>query len=415
MKDFIKHNKTIVTIAIILFILPIVLFGTHYFLKINQSPTVKKSNTPKIRLDMIKDEVDIEVNSQLPNISEYFKNTSDLNDFPVVSYYKNGNKIDVDLSKIAEYDVKILYQKEEYASTLKVIDKTPPIVNFKELSIKEGTRYIGRNFIQTYYDNSGDKNYLVSYKNNEDANINKPGSYDINLSVCDTSKNCTEGVAKLNIYTDDSNRKYLSSETKTITTKDEPVKYGVTKKTTIDITYALYDDGSKEEITRNNEIIEYDYSNFSRDYLHEMKQEATLLYKEQQSTRLLMLDKVNSYRQEAGVKNLQLDPKLSVLATVRAMEMAYGNKYSHRRPYIEKEWQSWSSFWKEDIFDFPFDYSKFLGENVGHKYNEDKNMIEAWRQSESEYAVMVEPKYSKIGIGKYTFNGVNYWVQLFIE
>lgn len=413
--NFFKKYHFIIVSTIGFLILILAVFSTYSYLKENKSPELVKNKSKTIDNSIIRNQLSVEVNGKLPNVIDYFIKGDDIKDFPVISYYKDDEKTTVDMSKLDSYTVKIIYQDEEYESSLNVVDKTPPEVTLKDLNVKEGERYIARNFIQTYYDNSKEKGYSVSYKDPSNANITNPGTYDIELSICDNYKNCTEGSTKLIVNYNNSDKHYIKSETETIITKEEPIKYGVKKITTSDVTYSLYDDGSREETTRGNEITEYDYSGFNRSYLKDMKEEAKELYNTQGFTRTDILTATNSKRREKGIQNLSLDPKLSVLAIVRAMEIAYGDQLSHERPYDDEEYQSWISFWREDIFDFNFDIRSLLGENVGAGMITDEEMIKMWSENEDDLKLMLDEHYTKTGVGKYSLNGVDYWVQFFVE
>lgn len=404
------------TIGFLVLIL-LVFSGYKYFLEYKEPETVDKPvSKAKVDNELIKEEVSTEINSYLPDVKEYFNIYDDLNDFPTVSYYdENEEEIAVDLTKVGTYNVKIKYHDNEYKSTLNVIDTTPPDVTFKELSIKEGERYIARNFVQYYKDNSKEKGYSVSYKDSTNANITRPGTYNIDLSVCDNYKNCTEGSTKLTIFYNNSNKKYVKSEKENLILKEETIKYGVKKITSTDVTYSYYDDGSKDEISRDNEVVSYDYSGFNHDYINEMKKEALSIYNDQGFTRTDILSTINNYRRDLNVAPLSLNREMSVLAIIRAMELAYSNRVSHERPYEEEKYKQWKSIFLEKICDVNIDYRVSIAESIGSQQESDKAMADYWRSSTEASDIMLNPKYTKTGIGKYTLDGVDYWVQLYVE
>ena len=140
-----------------------------------------------------------------------------------------------------------------------------------------------------------------------------------------------------------------------------------------------------------------------------MKPEANNLYNNLSSTRDTIVTETNKYRSEQGLTGLRVDKTLSILATVRAMEMAYGNKFSHTRP----NGKSWDTFWNESGFNFSVPAGGTYGENLAYGYTSDLGACNGWRNSEGHYANMINPAYTKIGIGKYTLNGKTYWVQFF--
>ena len=56
-----------------------------------------------------------------------------------------------------------------------------------------------------------------------------------------------------------------------------------------------------------------------------------------------------------------------------------------------------------------------MAENVAGEYDTDVEVVTEWHNSKSHNAIMLEGNFTKIGIGKYSFNGKTYWVQLFSE
>lgn len=423
MKKSFKECRFVFVITIVLLL---VFVGTLFFsnyMKLKHEPVVRTNSTTevkepasnKIASGVLKSEVNVEINSSLPDIKEFFNDMSNLNDFPTIKYFKDKKEVSVDLTSLDTYEVEISYQEKVYYSTLNIVDTTPPKVTLKELSLKEGHRYLGRNFIQTYNDNSKNKNYTVSFKDQSYSDITAPGTYDIALQVCDSSNNCTDGSTKLFIFQYNSQKKYLRSEDVTEILKEEPLKYGMKKVTSTEVTYALYDDGSKEEVSRNNETVDYDYSGFNHEYLSDMKKEATVLFDDQAYTRLDIIGEENNLRREKRLPDLTLDKKLSVLAIVRAMEIAHCGRFITNRPYKDPALQPYYTFWQESIFDYNYSYDSKIGENLGAKYADDQSMLNAWHSNVEQYQLITDADYRKTGIGKYTLNGTTYWVQLFIS
>jgi len=371
----------------------------------------------------IKDELSIEINSSLPDIEDYFTKLDNADDY-TITYYKNEEEVTPDTKITGEYEV-VIEGKKNYRTILKIVDTTPPTVTFDTYTITSGSGYMAENFVKEYEDNSGSNIYVASFASSKDSGITEVGSHEVTIKVCDINNVCTEGKATLvvnektnsnnssnsnksNNSSNSSSKKTTRKSTETVTLKKENVNYGVVKKTTAVITYEIKSDGSKVELSRKNTKTFYDYSGFNGT-VSSMKPEATKLYDSQASDRQTILDATNGYRKEANVSNLKLDKDLSILATVRAMEMAYGNKFSHTRPNGE----DWNTFWKEKGFNFTVPSGGKYGENLAYGYTTASAASTGWYNSTTHRENMLNSSFTKIGIGKYTFNGHTYWVQFF--
>lgn len=339
---------------------------------------------------IVKDSLQIEINSQVPKPTDYFEDPpkENLN----INYYQNEKEVEV-----------------------------------KTITIYENNKYLANDFVSSYQDNSGDLSYTVYFINAEQANLTKTGTYEITLKVCDVNNVCTEKNTVLKINTKSKNdskqeeqkptkvesptkkeNKVVDKITKNVTIKSKDIKYGVKEVTTAKITYNVYSDGTQKEIDRQDIRTKYDFSGFNGT-INSMKPEANNLYNNLSSTRDTIVTETNKYRSEQGLTGLRVDKTLSILATVRAMEMAYGNKFSHTRP----NGKSWDTFWNESGFNFSVPAGGTYGENLAYGYTSDLGACNGWRNSEGHYANMINPAYTKIGIGKYTLNGKTYWVQFF--
>lgn len=374
--------------------------------------------------NIVKDSLQIEINSQVPKPTDYFEDSpkENLN----INYYQNEKEVEVKTDKVATYDV-VISGNINYRSKLEIVDTTPPEVELKTITIYENNTYLANDFVSSYQDNSGDLSYTVYFINAEQANLTKAGTYEITLKVCDVNNVCTEKNTVLKINTKSKNdskqkeqkptkvesptkkeNKVVDKITKNVTIKSKDIKYGVKEVTTAKITYNVYSDGTQKEIDRQDIRTKYDFSGFNGT-INSMKPEANNLYNNLSSTRDTIVTETNKYRSEQGLTGLRVDKTLSILATVRAMEMAYGNKFSHTRP----NGKSWDTFWNESGFNFSVPAGGTYGENLAYGYTSDLGACNGWRNSEGHYANMINPAYTKIGIGKYTLNGKTYWVQFF--
>ena len=112
----------------------------------------------------------------------------------------------------------------------------------------------------------------------------------------------------------------------------EPYKYGVVLKEVKTYTVTTYSDGTTDKKLINTKK-SYDSSGYNAT-TNDLKSEATSLAGSNKSIYNKVLENVNTYRSEVGANNIVLDDKLSIAATIRAMEMAYSGVFdaSHNRP-----------------------------------------------------------------------------------
>lgn len=351
-----------------------------------------------------------------------------------------------------------------YVSELFILDTEKPIVTFKNLTVYENSFISIKDFIDTYIDNSGSPSYISIIKNNDEV-IKKPGTYNMTIMVCDESMNCIDGTAKLivlkrgntstntqpqkpsnpnsgssggNTTTPPSNSggntevipptdipdqpvippdnpptseepqgpvTYVKDiEVKEIVSKEE-IKYGVNRVGYIYAIYELYSDGSKKRKDATEVYYEIDYSSFNAT-ISQMKPEAIEVYNKTLNTRNHFLNATNQYRNEVGVNNLVLDETLCIMATIRAMEIAYSRQFSHTRP----DGSQWNTVIKDSSFNFK---TSFAGENLAGNFASDETAMLGLRRSTGHYNTMINSKFNKMGVGVYTFNGQTYWAQLF--
>lgn len=111
---------------------------------------------------------------------------------------------------------------------------------------------------------------------------------------------------------------------------------------------------------------------------------------------------VNAERAKVGLSPVTLDTTLSKAAQVRAKEIV--NHFSHTRP----NGSSFSTAITEQGFSF-----RGSGENIAYGQKTPQAVMNAWMNSDGHRANILNTKYTKIGVGYYQQNGVNYWTQLF--
>ncbi len=118
---------------------------------------------------------------------------------------------------------------------------------------------------------------------------------------------------------------------------------------------------------------------------------------------------INSYRAEKGIAPLKLDEELTVVACVRAEEIAWSGKHSHRRP----NGKSGLTIFKDAGFE-----TGMAGENLGYVFDSPEDVCQAWKESDSHYENLMNPDFVKIGIGVAADpdkNGKLCWVNLFLS
>ncbi|MBQ9833791.1 MAG: InlB B-repeat-containing protein [Bacilli bacterium] len=222
-----KHSKKtrIITIAVIgvLVIGLILFFTTTRFFK------SKGSTKPEEKI-IIRNELEVEVNSIMPEKTSYFEKLENFDvDKILISYPENlplensldnctQEQIDVITNietnntpieegsdpyacvtkipyAIGNYDITINFNGKDYIVLLKVVDTIAPQVTLKEVQITEGDTYKINDFIESCSDNGkGECSYDYYYEDYENEKINfgnhtAPGTYDIVIVSLDNSGN----------------------------------------------------------------------------------------------------------------------------------------------------------------------------------------------------------------------------------
>lgn len=434
MKEFILKNKFLLLIILALTVFcssTIILYlegnlnnssqvlyidGNEYINESEDEPIkeVKSDSLESSNPIEIKKILTVEIGAELPEISDYFESINSFSSEVEIRYYNNDKEVSISditetingilyLTNVSTYKVVITDGEKEYFTQLKVADTTTPEVVLKDITITEGEKYNIKDFLVSYKDNSGDTSHTINYKDNSYSKFTSPGTYKIIITVCDPSKNCVDKSANLVI------NKFVLKVVNTITQskviKTEDIKYGVKRVTSADVTYDVYNDGSKKEVSRSGTKTKIDQSTFNGT-TSSMKSEAISLYSSLQPSANTILEITNKYRKEVNEQPLTLDKNLSIIATIRAIEIAYSGKFSHTRP----NGSEWHTIWDE-YYDKSVNVTR--GENLAYGYSSDEGACVGWRESQGHYENMIDPRFSKLGVGKFTFNGQTYWVQLF--
>lgn len=251
--------------------------------------------------------------------------------------------------------------------------------------------------------------YLDDEKIDFNLKYDKVGTYDIVIIAKDSSGNELEETTKLEILkkqtsnTKNNNNKVKFVKEETETEKEEKdLKYG-TKLTSWHVkTYNVYSDGSKKKVNEytHNEVDGTNFNAKTSDMLPEAIENMSIYQNEVND----VVKYTNEFRTEAGKEPLKLDETLTKAAMVRAIEMAYSNKFSHERPdgnmcyYIMRDFG-------QDIYG--------VGENIASRQRNAKEVSYAWKGSQGHYENMISSSFTRIGVGVIKFYGTYYWVQLF--
>lgn len=317
---------------------------------------------------------------------------------------------DLNSKKVGKYQYTVTcgqYKLEN--QTIIVSDTTAPVVKLKTLVILPNSEIKIEDFVDFVEDES-DYSFILS----TEVDTSVEGTYEVPITVEDDYGNKTKVIGKLVISADAPNS--ISSQTPTpappaktfvekkdeVTTKVEK-KYGTTITYTTTTTYNYYSDNSKEKVGEKT-TTNIDYSTFNATTA-EMKPEAKTLYQQNVNELKEVLKYVNQYRSEVSASPLVLDETLSILATVRAIEMGWSNNFSHTRPNGKPCFQILE---EENI-------NGAAAENIAFGYANAAAVSEGWKNSSGHYKNMTNSDYRHIGIGKAVVNGKIYWVQIFTD
>ncbi|MBQ2841862.1 MAG: hypothetical protein IJE72_02370 [Clostridia bacterium] len=184
------------------------------------------------------------------------------------------------------------------------------------------------------------------------------------------------------------------------------LRYGVVHRKVVTTYYEEREDGTevvvKEEITADIVDRTLYYADYD-DLLPAAKENRETYRKEINE----VLKIINGYRAEGGLEPLKLNEELTVIACVRAEEIAWSGNHNHTRPNLK----SCFSLMRENGFG-----SGLAGENIGWGFAEPETVCQAWKDSKTHYENIMNPEFTEIGIGvaKDPKEGANLcWAQYF--
>ncbi|HBG4970564.1 TPA: sporulation protein [Clostridioides difficile] len=119
-----------------------------------------------------------------------------------------------------------------------------------------------------------------------------------------------------------------------------------------------------------------------------------------------VVDLVNVERAKAGLNPLTLDSSISNVATKKSQDMIDNNYFSHNSPTYGSPFDM--------LKKFGVSY-KTAGENIAMGQKTPKEVVNAWMNSEGHRKNIMNPNFSKIGVGVAQKSGGSiYWTQIFV-
>lgn len=409
---------------------------------------------PQIELTKEEETIDITLNNniQIPigsNVPSIYDLTGQNIDAKINIYLKDKLITTDILNEPGTYNVEVIIDNNIYQTTILVKDITPPTLTLKQKTIYYGQSYKINDFINECNDDSKSE-CILSFKDKAMSNYKNIGTYEIIIIAKDSSGNISEQKTNLTIKkkkttqnnttnnNGNTNKENNNTSDKNNTQdgstqdgntqdgntqepeppKEEPVtivntttetltstttKYGVKITEITKVTYNIYSDGTKKEISRKKNNPTYDYTGYNAT-TNDLKEEATSLTTENKNINNEILNYLNIYRTEVNVDNLKLDNTLTIAANIRALELAYSQKFDHERPNGSK--------FHTAITEIGGTWN-YVGENIAGGYTSAKSVSEGWKNSPGHYSNMINSNFKKVGIGHVYVDKTHYWVQLF--
>ncbi len=433
-----KKKNVMIIVCVVLLLIGIGV-GSALFL-LNRSKNDQEP-TNEINNKVVKEEVEVEVYSSVLEVSDFFVTTTNVEDASI-AYFLNDEEVSFSdvYNKIGEFKVVIKDKDTEYQTILQVIDKESPQLEVQEVTTPQNSTYEIANFVVSCVDNSKEE-CILEYKDNAMGNYQEIGEYPIVILAKDQTGNAVQKETKLTITKDEqepikqnssttnnassnsntsnngsssnssnssssttnsnstTNNPYKSYYTKTRTQKED-FKYGVKAVKEITDYYRVKQDNSEELYDSRIISTTYDYSSYNGTTAT-LKLEAIENASKYSGMANEVVSLVNELRTSLNKSTLSLDSNLTTMAMIRAMELSYGNTFSHDRPD------------GSSCFTLGYEFGQlFYAENIAHSQSTPNAVFTSWKNSSGHYQNMIGD-YTKIGIGINYFNGRYYWVQVF--
>lgn len=203
-----------------------------------------------------------------------------------------------------------------------------------------------------------------------------------------TTKKVTEKVTKKTKTQEKDLSEYGSSVKYKEETETEK-KYGVIVTKTFKVAYRVLKGGEKE--TLDETLISADTIRVGYNASYEDLLPAARKHESQYSSYAeRVVEIINGWRRDAGLKSLKISSSLTEIANVRAEEVAWSGKHGHYRP----NGKYFSSIFKESGYT-----TGVVGENLGWGYATPESVCQAWKESPTHYENIMKPEFTRIGVG----------------
>jgi len=390
-----------VTFGILLFLMVVIgtaLFSYHEFFKVE-----------------IKEKIILELESELPSPKDFGKNLTDAQ----IEYYYENEKVELEsLEEVKTYQVKVIKNENTYESSLEVIDKKAPNLRLKKITIQETDNYVASSFVDYCKDNSK-KECQIMFAKEEDSVKQEIGEYEIEIIAKDESGNETKEKTTLNIIKKETAKPKQptttiiekkeetppSGATRINTTKDvktEEKEYFGTKEITTTSTYFdVYSDGTLIKKEEQKEVT-YDYSGYNAT-TKDIQEQLSLLMPALDDAMSIIVEYINYVRQENSLTLVNRDKELETAAMIRAIEIAFSNKFSSTRPN--------GGTYKDLLKELNYSY-KVAGEILTSGYKDLDNALDAIKKNPTDYQNFIKEGYTNIGVGMMELDNTTYIVIL---
>ncbi len=119
-----------------------------------------------------------------------------------------------------------------------------------------------------------------------------------------------------------------------------------------------------------------------------------------------VVDLVNQYRAQYGLKPLKINSDVSRVAQAKSEDMKNKNYFNHTSPTYGSPFNMLKSF--------GISY-KTAGENIAKGQKTAQAVVNAWMNSEGHRANILNANFEEIGVGYAKSGTTTYWTQLFIK
>ena len=115
---------------------------------------------------------------------------------------------------------------------------------------------------------------------------------------------------------------------------------------------------------------------------------------------------VNEERKKEGLAPFTHSAELSKVARAKSQDMADNNYFNHTSPTYGDPFTMMKSFGIK---------YRTAGENIAKGYFSAESVVNGWMNSSGHRANILNPSFTKIGVGYVNANGTTYWTQQFTD